>query len=127
MSTMNTDEYGNKFWSNSYGQRHRTDGPAVEWVNGGKYWYLNGQFHRTDGPAVEWVNGGKEWWVNGIRHRTDGPAVEWGNGDKYWWVNDKGVSKSKVEDLILQRDLGVIILSRVINPFCEVNVAKYVL
>jgi hypothetical protein len=26
---------------------------------------LNGLKHRTNGPAVEWANGDKEWWVNG--------------------------------------------------------------
>jgi hypothetical protein len=24
------------------GVRHRTDGPAIEYANGSKYWYLNG-------------------------------------------------------------------------------------
>ena len=33
----------------------------------GTKWYRNeqGQLHRTDGPAVEWADGSKEWWVNG--------------------------------------------------------------
>jgi len=26
---------------------------------------MNGQFHRKNGPAVEWANGSKEWWLNG--------------------------------------------------------------
>ena len=39
------------------------DGPAIEWVNGDKAWYLNGEYHREDGPAVEYANGDKEWWL----------------------------------------------------------------
>ena len=43
---------------------HRTDGPAVEYSNGTKFWYLNGRLHRTDGPAVEWPDGTEEWFIN---------------------------------------------------------------
>jgi hypothetical protein len=32
---------------------------------GPKFWYLNGVLHREDGPAIEYTNGGKEWWING--------------------------------------------------------------
>ena len=44
---------------------HREDGPAVEYADGGKYWYLNGKLHREDGPAAEWANGTKYWYLNG--------------------------------------------------------------
>jgi len=27
---------------------------------------LNGKQHRVDGPAEEWANGSKKWWLNGI-------------------------------------------------------------
>lgn len=43
--------------------------------------------HRDDGPAIEWENGDKEWWLNGHKHRLDGPAVEWANGQVEWWVH----------------------------------------
>ena len=49
---------------NSKGKLHREDGPAVEYSNGDKFWYLNGKLHREDGPAREWYNGNKEWWLN---------------------------------------------------------------
>ena len=52
-------------WFNMEDQIHRLDGPAVEWSNGTKEWYVNGQIHRLDGPAVEWSDGHKEWFVNG--------------------------------------------------------------
>src|SRR3990167_8892773 len=47
---------------------------------------LDGQLHRRDGPAIEWANGDKEWWLNDQHHREDGPAVERANGDKEWWL-----------------------------------------
>ena len=33
---------GTKEWFNEKGQLHRLDGPAVEWADGIKSWYLNG-------------------------------------------------------------------------------------
>jgi hypothetical protein len=86
-STMTIDQDGNKTWRNQEGQFHRTLGPAVEYANGDKAWYLNGQLHRTDGPAYEGADGHKVWWVNGQLHRTDGPAIEWASGTKVWWVD----------------------------------------
>ena len=61
------DKYGNKFWYNQQGKRHRDGGlPAIEYADGGKEWYVNGQLHREGGlPAVELANGSKAWWVNG--------------------------------------------------------------
>ena len=50
---------------NREGKRHRLDGPAVEYTNGHKGWYIEGKRHRTDGPAVEYVSGHKEWHVEG--------------------------------------------------------------
>ena len=46
-----------KLGKNSAGQYHRTDGPAIEYANGYKWWYIKGQLHRTDGPAIEWADG----------------------------------------------------------------------
>lgn len=31
---------------------------------GTKIWKLNGKLHREDGPAIEWADGRKEWWIN---------------------------------------------------------------
>jgi hypothetical protein len=45
---------------------HREDGPAIEYANGDKYWYLNGKLHREDGPAVEYACGSKRWYLNGV-------------------------------------------------------------
>ena len=58
-------ENGMVVYRNEDGKRHRTDGPAIEHANGGKFWYINGERHRTDGPAVEYASGDKEWHTNG--------------------------------------------------------------
>ena len=75
------------YWKN--GERHREDGPAIEYPDGTKHWYLNGERHREDGPAIEDPDGTKYWYLNGERHREDGPAVEYPDGTKCWYF--KGV------------------------------------
>jgi hypothetical protein len=113
-----------------FGQRHREDGPAVDLVieNGLRYeaWYFKGKLHRTIGPAVN-DDQHTEWWKNGQLHRTDGPAVEYVNGDNLWYILDTWVSKPEVVHRVCQQDLKVLLLTRIVNPFCEINVAKYAL
>ena len=46
---------------------HREDGPAIEYADGYKEWYINGKLHREDGPAVEDPDGYKAWYINGER------------------------------------------------------------
>ena len=45
-----------------------------------------GQYHREDGPAIEYADGHKEWFINGLLHRIDGPAIEFKSGAKHWWI-----------------------------------------
>ena len=45
-------------------------------------------FHREDGPAIEWPNGDKSWYLNDKLHRMGGPAVEYNTGKKVWYVSD---------------------------------------
>ena len=66
----------------------------TEWCN------LGGAFHRDDGPAIEYDDGFKAWWINGQRHRTDGPAIEFANGDKYWYINGKEYSEKEFNRII---------------------------
>jgi len=67
-------------------------------------WYKNGQRHRSDGPAVEGTKGQKFWYIKGKLHRLDGPAVEWHDGRKFWFLNGECYSKTrhleKVKELI---------------------------
>ena len=95
---LNADEDGDLVY-------HREDGPAIEYVNGSKEWYLNGKFHREDGPAIEWSNGSKQWYLNGKLHREDGPACEWSGGSKSWYLNDKEVNPETIADLWLAKNI----------------------
>jgi len=61
------NRFGDKCWRLN-GQRHRVNGPAIEWSDGGKLWYLNGELHRENGPAVEHTNGNKSWYLNGKKY-----------------------------------------------------------
>jgi len=86
------DEDGNKRWYNDRGELHREDGPAIEWVDGSKEWYINDKFHREDGPAAEYVNGGNRWYINDKLYRT---IPEWAAAlFKY-----KGVTRETLKDM----------------------------
>jgi hypothetical protein len=65
------DAYGNEEWFNEEGVLHRTDGPAIEYRDGLKYWYINGKMHREDGPAMITSNGYKIWCLNGVNHTEE--------------------------------------------------------
>ena len=86
---VTVDEDKTIHWYNDKGQLHRLDGPAVEYANKDKEWWVDGKRHRLDGPAIEYADGDKEWWVEGKLHRLDGPAIEWANGAKWWYVESK--------------------------------------
>ena len=74
-------------WLNKDDKLHRVDGPAIEYNDGDKHWYINGECHRdNDLPAVEWNDGSKSWYKNDLRHRIDGPAMECSNGEKEWYI-----------------------------------------
>jgi hypothetical protein len=34
-------------------------------------WFLNDKRHRVDGPAMEWADGTKEWFLNDIEYEED--------------------------------------------------------
>lgn len=59
------DDEGTTRWYNEEGLYNREDGPAIEYVDGTKEWWLNGELHREDGPAKEWADGYKAWYLNG--------------------------------------------------------------
>lgn len=86
-------------YRNKLCQLHKEDGPAIEYTDGHKEWYINGELHRLDGPAIEWPDGGKSYYINGKRHREDGPAIEGHNGYKSWHVN--GINIGNTEQMFL--------------------------
>ena len=70
---INTTKSGTFYYSDRANTvPHREDGPAVDYANGDKYWYINGMYHREDGPAVVEANGRKEWFIDGLRMHEDG-------------------------------------------------------
>ena len=85
---------GDKYWYIN-GKRHREDGSAIEYPDGTKYWYITGECDRENGKAIEWADGDKEWYINGERHREDGPAIERADGDKYWYINGKYLTEQQ--------------------------------
>ena len=89
------NKYGDKYYYNSAGQRHRENGPAFERANGTKAWYIDGKLHRENGPAFESANGDKEWWINGELHRENGPAIESANGDKEWYIAGRQLTEEE--------------------------------
>lgn len=58
-----------------------------------EYTNENGLLHRVDGPAIEWNNGDKSYFLNGMRHRTDGPAMVSHNGVFAWYLDGEVYSK----------------------------------
>ena len=94
---IHIDKKGTKRYYSDRGMTilHREDGPAVEWFEGSKYWYINGKLHREDGPACEWADGSKFWYLNSKYHREDGPAIEYADGEKLWYINDKELTEEE--------------------------------
>lgn len=90
-----TTRWYNTRWYNLQDQLHHEEGPAVEYSDGTKSWYINGQRHREEGPAIEYSDGSKEWWINGQRHREEGPAVEHSNGNKWWYLNGQYLTETE--------------------------------
>ena len=72
---IHIDDHGNKFYYSDKEMtvrlRHREDGPAIEWVDGSKAWFINGERHREDGPAVEDADGYKAWYIDGKKLTED--------------------------------------------------------
>ena len=99
---------GRKEWYVN-GKRHCLDGPAIEWLDGSNLWYVNNKLHRLDGPAIIGADGSKRWYVNDKLHRLDGPAIEYANGSKYWFVDDKEYSEEDFNAIFgVSKDTAII-------------------
>ena len=61
------------------------------------YWRI---LHRLDGPACEYVDGSKEWFVNGKKHRIDGPAIEYPDGYKAWHIDGEFLTEEEFNNHI---------------------------
>ena len=51
--------------------------------------------HREDGPAIEYADGFKSYWIQGKLHREDGPAVVWADGSKEYYIHGKLMTKEE--------------------------------
>lgn len=92
------------------GKLHRTDGPAIIYVDGEQAWYINGKRHRTDGPAVVGALGQQYWFMNGKIHRIDGPSVIYADGEKSWYFNGHRITNESDIELFTGKENDLIIL-----------------
>ncbi len=76
MQKIIVDAAGTKRHYNSKDELHREDGPAIEYADGSKSWWINGKLHRENGPAIEFSSGGKHWYIND-RHLTEEQFLQW--------------------------------------------------
>jgi len=77
-----------------------------EYLDRVEYYNDKGELHRENGPAIEYNNGHKLFFINGLKHREDGPAVEW-NGRRIYYLNGKRyIEQSDYNDEIIQIKLN---------------------
>ena len=62
----------NEVWdTNGFRDQILSDGCKIRYcLNGDKFWYQNDQLHRLDGPACEYSDGYKVWYIKG-KHYTE--------------------------------------------------------
>lgn len=68
---LRIDKKGNRFWFNKKHEFHRIGGPAIEWNNGDKEWYINDTLYRENGPAIEDRDGDRFWYLNGKEYTEE--------------------------------------------------------
>ena len=89
---MKTEFHNRVEYRNDKCELHREDGPAIEYHDGTKSYWINGKGHRENGPAFEKPNGDKLYYINGNLHREDGPAIDCIDGKKFYYLNGKQYS-----------------------------------
>ena len=60
---------------------------------GTKSWYLDHQRHRANGPAIQFTDGVLHWFWYGHPHRENGPAVVWADGAVRWHWHGRVVTE----------------------------------
>lgn len=70
-----------------------TNGPAIEYADDDKLWFINGKLHRENYPAIKRTNSDKVWYINGKLYRKNGPAIKSRKGDKIWFINGKRLDR----------------------------------
>ena len=99
---------------------HNPEGPAVIGFAGRhkEYWF-KGLRHRTDGPAVEYADGGKEWWLDDNLHRIDGPAIEDADGSKHWYLDGNKLTQAQWIEAVQPK------VASCVGKIVEVDGVKY--
>ena len=100
---------------------HRENGPAIENINGDKFWCKEGKYHREGGPAIENINGDKFWCKEGKYHREGGPAIEHANGDKLWFLEGKEYTEEEYNKAMNKEKCSVA------GKIVEIDGKKYIL
>jgi hypothetical protein len=59
--------------------------------------------HRVDGPAVEYYNGVKIWYLNNVQHCMNGPAAELSNGSMVWIINGELIFEVNESGTVIRR------------------------
>ena len=59
----------------------RTDGMHTD-ADGDKHWYMNGERHREDGPAIEYADGDKYWYLNDNKVKMEDVLTK---EQQFWW------------------------------------------
>ena len=81
-----------------------------EFDNRIEYQNEQGLLHRTDGPAIEYKDGTKAWFINDKIHREDGPAIQYPSGHNQWYLNDTPYSEQNY-----YQEIAKIKLKRILN------------
>lgn len=81
--------------TNSNGDLHCNDGPAMISSNSSVYYYVNGKQHRVDGPATIDSQGNMFWMFYDQQHREDGPAAILNDGTVGYYLHDICYSKDE--------------------------------
>jgi hypothetical protein len=68
-------------------------------VGSGTFYYLGNELHRTNGPAIEYLEGMKGYYIYGKKSRLDGPAVIMSNGQEFYYYEGVKYSKEEFERL----------------------------
>lgn len=58
-------DHGETAWFNKQGKFHRIGGPAQEFDNGDKVFYVNGKRHNEEGAAIQLADGRNLFFLNG--------------------------------------------------------------